>query len=155
MAFVLLSSENAALLKKRRWYVDPPKHFRGNLFCSIRVKTYQIVQGNYDDDHFASSWSSETYTLWEDALFCLREDRSQYDQVRRDMFSPDCSAIDSDRILFPQSAQTGDANNEPAKYCDLKMDAWCPESALYLDNPDPFASMSMIDVDSRYTYEKH
>ncbi|KAK0234432.1 hypothetical protein EDD85DRAFT_82836 [Armillaria nabsnona] len=70
--FVLLSSENAALLKKRRWYVDPPKHFRGNLFRSIRVKTYQIVQGNYNNDHFASSWSSETYTLWEDALLSAR-----------------------------------------------------------------------------------
>ncbi|SJL14606.1 uncharacterized protein ARMOST_18069 [Armillaria ostoyae] len=145
--FVLSSSENVAPLKKRRWlvkhtfycsrhkpctprYVGPPKHIKGNCFCSITVKTYPnipIVRANYNDDH-SHPLGAANSTLSEKVLSFVRE------KIGPSAIKPDASA------------QTVDDDSEPAKYCDLSVDAWRPASALYLDNPDPFAPMSMIDL---------
>lgn len=154
--FVLTSTVNVAPLKKRRWlaertfycsrhkpctpqYVGPPKHIKGNCFCSITVKTYPdtpIVLGNYNDWH-SHPLGAANATLSEKALSFVRE------KVGPSAITPDVSA------------RAADHNSKPAKYGDPNVDAWRPASALYLDNPDPFASMSTIEVDSRYAYEKH
>lgn len=100
--FVLSSTVNVAPLKKRRWlaehtfycsrhkpctprYVGPPKHIKGNCFCSITVKTYPdtpIVLGNYNDYH-SHPLGTANATLSEKALSFVRE------KIRPSTIKPD------------------------------------------------------------------
>ncbi|PBK68644.1 hypothetical protein ARMSODRAFT_975545 [Armillaria solidipes] len=47
-------------------------------------------------------------------------------------------------------AKTDDAHDESMTEYDSSVDARRPESALYPDDQDPFASMTMVDVHLRY-----
>ncbi|KAK0200232.1 hypothetical protein DFS33DRAFT_1277713 [Desarmillaria ectypa] len=165
--FVSESFENMAPLKKRTWlaehtfhcsrhkpctprYVGPPKRIKGNCFCSVTVKTYPntpIVRGNYLADH-SHPLGEANATLSEKLLSYIREKMSP----SADKSNVVCSLRDgaeSSLHLFPPKSVT----NDDAQEYDSRVDAWRPTSALYLDHPDPFASMSMIDVPPRYIYE--
>ncbi|PBK98202.1 hypothetical protein ARMGADRAFT_1060103 [Armillaria gallica] len=94
--FMLLSSENAAPLKKRRWLSKPTRSFEETIMIII--------------------------------LRLLGEAKTT---LSGKMFSFVREKIGPCTIKSDASAQIGDVNSEPAKYCDLKMDTWRPESALY------------------------
>ncbi|KAG7440401.1 uncharacterized protein BT62DRAFT_924071 [Guyanagaster necrorhizus] len=150
--FVVFESlENTAPLGKRRWlaehtfscsryqpseprYVGPPKPRKNTCFCSIRVKTYPdtpIVRGSYNDFH-SHPLGKANVTFSEKLLSFVSEKMS-------------LSTRKSDA-----PSQTDDVYKEPTKDCDSSVDAWRPESALYLDIPDPFAPRSMIDPNTSY-----
>ncbi|KAK0452868.1 uncharacterized protein EV420DRAFT_627077 [Desarmillaria tabescens] len=150
---VFTSLENVAPPRKRTWlaehifycsrhkrcipkYVGPnkSKSIEDNCFCSVRVKTYPdtpIVQGYYSDYH-SHPLGPANATLSEKLFSSVRTKLSR-------------GASKSDVPV-----QTDDTRDEFTKEYDSSVEVWRPESALYLDVPDPFASMSMIDVHPKY-----